>query len=411
MKASSETLRKQNRALVLASLRQIGPVSHTDIAEWTGLSSATVSAITGVLETDKVILRLEQTSPGGRGRPRVLFRQNPDSAYIAAVRITGDKVEYSLVDYCGVLKDRFKFDRDPEETSTSAFATSFKDGLSRLAERADLEPDRIVTISITSKGLVARGRPVLLWSPVFDDEQINFESLLKPEWTGRIYLTNETRFAAQAVAENARQATVQPQPRKFATLSLDHSIGLGIAEEDTAGRVSSFAPPFGHMVHQPDGPVCRCGSRGCIEAYAGFYGILRTAFEVKEDSIPAKFIPFDEMNKIAERARAGDRMAQYAFRRAGEVIGIGISRLHSFLGTMPVTITGPGLEFFDLMSEGFEKNIESNLQVRLYSMPTLALNSDEPGLIFQGNVQASLADLDANIMSERNANNRKSGNE
>jgi len=258
---------------------------------------------------------------------------------------------------------------------------------------------------------VARGRPVLLWSPVFDDEQINFESLLKPEWTGRIYLTNETRFAAQAVAENARQATVQPQPRKFATLSLDHSIGLGIAEEDTAGRVSSFAPPFGHMVHQPDGPVCRCGSRGCIEAYAGFYGILRTAFEVKEDSIPAKFIPFDEMNKIAERARAGDRMAQYAFRRAGEVIGIGISRLHSFLGTMPVTITGPGLEFFDLMSEGFEKNIESNLQVRLYSMPTLALNSDEPGLIFQGNVQASLADLDANIMSERNANNRKSGNE
>src|SRR3546814_12418462 len=42
---------------------------------------------------------------------------------------------------------------------------------------------------------------------------------------------------------------------------------------------------FGHMLHIPGGAMCRCGARGCIEAYAGFYAVLRTAFEVPLDTV------------------------------------------------------------------------------------------------------------------------------
>ena len=411
MKASSETLRNQNRALVLATLRQLGPVSHTEIAEWTGLSSATVSAITAELETEGVLERQEQNPPSGRGRPRVLFCQNPASAYVAAIRITFQNVEYSLVDYVGTLKDRFEISRPSGDSNIEAFGEDFKNGLQRLIERAGLRPDHIRTISITSKGLVARGRPVLLWSPVFEDQLIDFEALLRPVWKARITLTNDTKFAAQSAAQAFQKNNRQFKALQFATLSLDHSIGLGVATTDATGAITSFAPPFGHMVHQSGGPLCRCGSRGCIEAYAGFYGILRTAFGVKEDTVPANFIPIEEMEKVAAQARNGDLMAQYAFKQAGEVLGIGLSRLHSFLGTMPVMVIGPGLRFFDLMREEFEANIKSNLQVRFDEAVQITTDDNEPILIYQGNIQASLADLDAKIISDRRLARRTLGNE
>ena len=92
IKSSTELVRQQNSALVLATLRRLGPLSHTDISEHTGLASATVSAITAELERAGVIEKAEQQVPSGRGRPRVLFAQRRDSGFLIAVRISSDVV-------------------------------------------------------------------------------------------------------------------------------------------------------------------------------------------------------------------------------------------------------------------------------------------------------------------------------
>jgi predicted NBD/HSP70 family sugar kinase len=162
-----------------------------------------------------------------------------------------------------------------------------------------------------------------------------------------------------------------------------------------ARRISSAALPFGHMIHQPGGPLCRCGSRGCIEAFSGFYAILRNAFDVPQDTIPAKFIPLEQMDRIAAQARRGDRRAEYAFRQAGEVLGVGLSRVYSLYEPMPLTITGPGIRYLDLMLPALEANLANNLVVRFAGAPKISIRGDEGELIFQGNVQACLSDLDA----------------
>ncbi len=394
--AGSASLRQQNRSLVLAALRERGPLAHTDIAEWSGLSSATVSAITTDLLAEDIIRKSESPSPSGRGRPRVLLAQNPEAAYIATIRITSEALEYSLADYAGTLKDRFSEKRPAGETDTTLFAQRLYNGMERLQARSQLVRDKIRIISITSKGLVSPGRAVLLWSPVFGGQQIDFEALLTPHWPARITLTNETHFVALALAIKRRIADPQYGIRLSATLSLGHNIGLGIATE-TPGRVISVATPaFGHMNHMPDGPLCRCGARGCIEAYAGFYGILRSAFEMPEQTIPANFVPLVEIDKIANNARAGNRMAEFAFRRAGETLGTGVSRLMSLYGPMPLAITGPGLKNFDLMYKGFEEPMRSNLMVRFGKMPEISMHEDESTLVFEGNVEGALSYLDSN---------------
>ncbi|MCY1293892.1 hypothetical protein D9M70_431650 [compost metagenome] len=157
------------------------------------------------------------------------------------------------------------------------------------------------------------------------------------------------------------------------------------------------APNFGHMLHAPSAGLCRCGAYGCIEAAAGFYGILRAAFEVPADTIPAKFVPVAELDKIAASARQGHRMAGYAFRQAGIALGNGISRMLSLYERMPVHVTGPGIRYFDLMLPGIEEGLAQSMQVRLQGAPEISVAPDEQRLVFEGHLERALGAIDADI--------------
>jgi predicted transcriptional regulator len=103
MKSGTELIRQQNRARVLEALRRKNGQSHTELSVETGLASATVTAITQELENENVIERTVAAPAGGRGRPRILFKQRRSAAYAAFVRISSDVLQYSMVDYSGTL--------------------------------------------------------------------------------------------------------------------------------------------------------------------------------------------------------------------------------------------------------------------------------------------------------------------
>lgn len=394
-KNTTEGLRHLNRALVLKSLRRLGPSSHTEIAKDSALASGTVSVITTELFEEGAIRKEEKPPTKGRGRPRVLLALNPDFARLALIDISSGEVEYSLISYSNVLLDRFQVARSNSETDAAAFGDEVRRDLLRLAERSKLEPSQIAHISIATKGLVGGGGTKLLWSPVFGESQIDFAELF-PEWAGRIKINNQTGFSAHAKLQAAG-----PFIKQHAVLSLGDSVGLGIASRTASGETHYHAPPFGHMVHMVDGPLCRCGSSGCIEAYAGFYGILRCAFDTPTDTIPAKFIPKEQMDQLATDARAGDQRIRFAFRQAADVLAMGLSRLMTIHGPMPVTITGPGVAYFDLMQEQFKGHFEQNLRIRVSHMPSISVEADEASLVFSSNAQVSLADFDSQYVATR----------
>lgn len=400
-KSSTEIVRQQNSALVLAQLRRHGPLSHTELSDRTGLSSATVSAITAELERHDVIERQEQAPPTGRGRPRVSFTQRRRCGFLVSVRISSDQIEYSLVDYGGTLTDRIEETRRGQEDA-SRFAASLRATIEKLCERSSLSLGEIRVVSISSKGLVDPLRPLLLWSPVFGDVEIDFDSIRGGGLDPDILLSNETRLVAGALARMVeRQADERGTlaPRALCALSLGHGIGLGIAHLDSSGEYQVVAPDFGHMLHLANGGLCRCGSNGCIEATAGFYGILRTAFEVPPDTIPARFIPLTEMEKLAANARRGDRQAQFAFRQAGLALGQGLGRMQSLNEKMPVYFTGPGVRFYDLLERGLTEGLGQSRAIRREGLPEIHIILDETALVFAGHLDLALGHMDRTAIS------------
>ncbi|WP_429924731.1 ROK family protein [Agrobacterium vitis] len=394
MKSSTEQIRRQNSALVLAALRVEQAMSHTQIAAVTGLASATVTAITSELEQAGVIERHEQQIAGARGRPRVALSRRRDFAYVMSVRISSDRVHYALSDFRGTLMDRFEEPR-PLDVSAAGFIDGLGRNLARLASRSKLEPEKVAVVSVSSKGIVDAGGARLLWTPVFGQQPLDLKAGLGDFEKAMALLSNETLLVAHGLSRrmDAQDGTF----RGLIALSLGHSIGLGIARPVPDGTVAVSAPNFGHMLNTADSKLCRCGARGCIEASAGFYGILRMAFEVRPDTIPAKFVPITEMDKIALSARQGNRMAQYAFRQAGLALGQGLSRVFSLHETLPVIITGPGTRYYDLLAQGIEEGLAQSLQVRLDGAPSISLIGDEADLVQEGHVDHALRAIDERL--------------
>jgi predicted NBD/HSP70 family sugar kinase len=268
--------------------------------------------------------------------------------------------------------------------------------LLRLVGRSKIAPDAVLHISISSKGLVDPASATLLWSPVLGEAQVSFREILSVRFRAQIYLYNETLLAAEALWVRTRTQT--GGTGALTALSLGHSIGLGVARERDGERAHVVAPNFGHMLHMPDGARCRCGARGCIEAYCGFYGILRTAFEVPTNTIPAKFVPIAEVEKIAASARSGNRMAAFAFRQAGLALGNGLSRLFSLYGHMPVFVTGPGTRFFDILKSSIQDGMMQTNAIRIGGLPEITIVPDEQTLVFEGHMGLALSRLDGDIV-------------
>lgn len=396
-KSSTELVRQKNSALVLSALRRHGPLAHTELSDFTKLSSATVSVITADLERAQIIEKAEQQPANGRGRPRVLFSQRRDCGYLIVVVISSDAVQYSLVDYTGRLIDRFTEDRQQNVAGVDGFVAALRDALNRIVTRSRLPRDKVLMISISSKGLVDISAPVLRWSPIFGRDEIDFADVLRDEWTAQIILGNETLLVAAALGRQ-EEINTRGDFRSLAALSLGHSIGLGIVRREHEGGHHISAPNFGHMMHVPGGGLCRCGARGCIEAYAGFYAMLRTAFDVPLDTIPAKFVPIAELDKIATSARQGGRRNVLAFRQAGLALGNGLSRVLSLHERMPIVITGPGVRYYDLLIEGITEGLAESHVVRMEGMPELRVIADEPTLVFEGHLNRAFSIIDNDIV-------------
>ncbi|MGO4436553.1 ROK family protein [Rhizobium sp. RAF56] len=401
-KSSTELVRQRNSALVLKALRRHGSLAHTEISDYTRLSSATVSVITNDLERAQILSKSEQIAGAGRGRPRVLFSQRRDCGYLAVVVISSDVVQYSLVDYAGTLLDRFNEARSQKGADATVFATAIAEGLRRLATRSQIAPDRMFMISISSKGVVDGTEPILRWSPILGREQIDFAEVLKADWPSKVILGNETLLVAAALGE--REETGNGKDfRALAALSLGHSIGLGIVRSTGTGEHELTAPNFGHTLHVANGGLCRCGSLGCVEAYAGFYAILRAAFGVPLDTIPAAFVPVAELDKIAASARQGNRRNGLAFRQAGLALGNGLSRVLSLNELMPIVLTGPGIRYYDLLREGVEEGLAQSHVVRMEGMPELRVVADEEALVFEGHLNRAFTIIDNEIVLSRAA--------
>jgi glucokinase len=141
--------------------------------------------------------------------------------------------------------------------------------------------------------------------------------------------------------------------RNLVMITLGTGVGGGIVSDGRLVRgTSGYAGEVGHMIVDPDGPRCHCGSRGCLEAYAGAYGIERTA-RVALRRRGRERLPGGgrlDARAVFEAARRGNPAARETVRVTGEHLGTAIASLLNLLNPSMVVIGGGIAASFDALS-------------------------------------------------------------
>jgi glucokinase len=130
----------------------------------------------------------------------------------------------------------------------------------------------------------------------------------------------------------------------MAYLTLGTGLGSGvILNGKLFGGASGYAVEFGHVVVQPHGRPCGCGSRGCLETLVSAPGILMTALDLMETDLHCKLRSIEEpltAELIFEAAVAGDSVAKATFDRTGEWLGIACANLINMLNLELIVLGG-----------------------------------------------------------------------
>jgi glucokinase len=131
---------------------------------------------------------------------------------------------------------------------------------------------------------------------------------------------------------------------------------LAAAVIDSDGKL--LASDRGHIIVWPDGPVCGCGARGCVEGVASGSGLARRLATAIAEGSPTRLVAGASAVEIASAARQGDSLAQWLFRTAGDAVGRGIASASALLDLELVVIGGSiALRAWDLLGPPLESEL------------------------------------------------------
>lgn len=164
-------------------------------------------------------------------------------------------------------------------------------------------------------------------------------------WVGFSFTREfQRRLKIRAVADNDANAAVwggyavglKRKGRTVVGVTLGTGVGGGLVVDGKLHRgATGGAGELGHQVIRAGGPLCHCGRRGCLEAYAGTYGLQRIARR-RMRRPPSPLTP----KALSDAARAGVPGAKAVWDEAGTWLGIGLANAVLMLNPDAVLLLG-----------------------------------------------------------------------
>jgi predicted NBD/HSP70 family sugar kinase len=326
-------LRDLNRLRVIESIYRHPACSRADIARRTGLSRGTVSIVAEELGRADLIREHEPPDdsqrPRGTGRPPTLLSLVPGAAFAIGIDIGHQHIRVTICDLAGEpIADewtRAQVDDAPAETLDLAH-----DLVQRALREASVTPERLL------------GAGMGLAGPINEvTGEVEADGIL-PGWHGvapaaemqdrlgvSVQLANDADMGA--LGEKVFGAGRDVNDMSYIRLSAGVGAGLILSGQPYRGG-HGMAGEIGHVCVDPNGPICRCGNRGCLETVASPVAVARLLEHVVHRPMTT--------DQLLELVAAGDRGARRAVADAGEAVGRVISWLVNVLNPELVLIGG-----------------------------------------------------------------------
>ena len=364
--AAQQGIRQQNLARVLQEVMESGPRSRAGIAAAVGLTRSTVSSLVEELIARGLLVERELERGGTVGRPGRLVAVSDKKVVGLGLEINVDCLGACILDLAGNIRYEHFIGRENRGIAVNEVL----DALGELGRRAleSIEGEGLVPVgaTIAVPGIVDGASGMLLRAPNLGWGRLSLEAELGRRLGGKHYyvtVENDAKLAALAELWLGRG----PQLGDFIYVYGEIGVGAGLVVNGELLRSGSgLGGELGHIMVDPDGPPCACGSRGCLEQVVGQEALLRAAGLEATVGTSVAF-PDEGASAIVKSAKRGEAATLVALAEAGRALGLACAAAVNLFAPNAIVLGGIYGPLFPWLSGPLRGELEKRSFLAQYS--------------------------------------------
>ena len=345
--ANRELLRAINQYNILNTIRMNGSISRVEIAELTGQSRASVTNITAELIKDNLIYEKRTQDSVLRGRRRIMLALNQDAAYVVGVKVSTYRISCAVTDMKADVRSSVIMPVRIKKRPVEFVADLIEEGIRHCISEARLSPEKISGIGIGIPGFVDSDRGFCHWTPLYQKGMVHLRDLIQKRLHIPTYMENDANAVTLAHQWFGEGKGVD----NFIVITIEDGVGMGIVVNGEIYRGhQGIGAEFGHMVVDPGGTVCRCGKRGCVEAYVSDFSLIAAAKRAGDEGrwdLPDHLEL--TLEDVITAAKNGEAAIIEIYHRAGRMLGLGLAGLIQVFSPQRIIVSGQGVCAGDFM--------------------------------------------------------------
>lgn len=269
---------------------------------------------------------------------------------VLAADFGGTNLRAALVHEDGTMLARI----DTETPSAATREEIIEHVVALLARTVESSPEPPLAACIATAGLIDADRGVVVIAPNIPGfRDLSLTTPVQQRLSIPAFIENDASAAALGEFRYGAGRGL----RNLLHATLGTGIGGGLVIEGRLYRGSNgLAGEIGHIIIDPSGPVCNCGSRGCLEAMVSgvAFGERARALARSGKSPVLRELAGGRVPTGADlfaAATAGDAISEAEIRHGGHLLGLGIGSLVNVLNPDAVTLSGGLLGMGDMLLE------------------------------------------------------------
>ncbi len=337
---SQRPLRQQ----IFERVRAAGLIPRVQVAKELGVSPASVTTITSELIDSGLIEEVTTARDGEsvRGRPAVALGVRASAHRVAGMKISDREHTAVIVDFAGKLIADDAVPRRPGPMTVAELLEAVESLLDRVCAKAGLARADLSAVGLGVPGYVDSLEGMVLWSSVLTDRNVPVAAEAARRLGLPVWVDNDANLVALAEQWFGAGRGLSD----FAVVTIEHGVGMGFVMNHRLYRgTHRVGMELGHSKVQLDGDLCRCGLRGCLEAYVADYALAREAATAlnwgHKDGQSIGVL----LESLYDHAKAGNATARSIFRRAGRFLAVGLSNVVNLFDPALIILSGERMRY------------------------------------------------------------------
>lgn len=333
VRGNKDLIKAINRNLILNTVRRHGALSRTQLTEISRLSVGAVSQITQELIREAWLLEGGEGDYTG-GRRQTLLRLNPDAGCAIGLKLMEHRIVCALTDLESKVL-RYQDLPMPDDHDPVTIVTALTEAVETTVSASGVDRRKLLGVGVGVAGVTYPQTGVVHYSPYLGWRDLPLAELMRVRLHLPVYIENDVNtltlseqlFGAGRHIEN------------FVVVTIGRGIGMGmVLKHQLYQGAKGGMGELGHITFDAAGPMCSCGKRGCLEAFAADPAVIAYV----RHSRSAQDAP-RTLEDVIALADGGDALARAALRRSGEILGIGISTIVNLLCPSLIIVSGEGV--------------------------------------------------------------------